>query len=123
MNKGTNLCLNDVKEITETIFVSDLRQEIDVTKKPSPKEPKSPGFEKPTIIPTESPVDSNKLTEQHNNDFITPSNTPLRQQSKYIKPGSFCNFPHVKKDTKNSELEVFSSFEYFNPILRILIAV
>ena len=81
--------LSVVSKITETVFVADLRQEIDVTKKPSPKEPKSPGFEKPAIIPTESPVDSNKLTEQHNNDFITPSNTPLRQQSKYIKPDSF----------------------------------
>ena len=97
--------------IIETIFVSDLRQEIDVTKKPSPKEPKSPGFEKPAIIPTESPVDSNKLTEQHNNDFITPSNTPLRQQSKYIKPGSFHNCPdaiiYVKKSVLDCEICCF----------------
>ena len=55
---------------------------MDVTTKPSPKEPKSPDFDKPSVIPAESPVDSNKLAEQHSNDFITPSNTPLRQQSK-----------------------------------------
>ena len=74
-------CVGVKAKFFDTCIV-DLRQEIDVSQKPSPKEPKSPGFDKPAVIPTESPVDSNKLAEQHSNDFITPSNTPLRQQSK-----------------------------------------